>query len=137
MLHFVALFADGVLLGVGPDLIGLDAIRTWAVARAAMRERTSRHVCTNLRLLPVSDDEVHGTVILTIYRHDGPDPGDARPFMVGDYDDIYRRGPDGTWRFARRRVVQVRLTGSRRGPIGRAKRQIKAWRSGSDLRITP
>ena len=44
---------DGALFGVGPDLIGLDAIRTWAVARAAMRERTSRHVCTNLRLVPV------------------------------------------------------------------------------------
>ena len=96
---------DGALFGVGPDLIGLDAIRGWAVARAAMHERTSRHVCTNLRLLPVSADEVHGTVILTVYRHDGPDPGDTRPFMVGDYDDIYRRGPDGTWRFAQRRIT--------------------------------
>ena len=44
-------------------------------------------------------------MILTVYRHDGLDPGDTRPFMVSDYDDIYRRGPDGIWRFARRRIT--------------------------------
>ncbi len=96
---------DGRLLGLGPDLVGLDAIRAWGVSRAAIRERTSRHVCTNLRLVPVSADEIHGTVILTVYRYDGPDPGDTRPFMVGDYDDIYRRGADGAWRFAQRRIT--------------------------------
>ena len=96
---------DGRLFGGGPDLIGLDAIRAWSVRRAAMRERTSRHVCTNLRLTRVSDDEVRGTGILTLYRRDGPGPGDATPLLVGDYDDIYRRGADGTWRFAERRIT--------------------------------
>ena len=96
---------DGQMFGVGPDLIGLDAIRAWSVTRAAMHERTSRHVCTNLRLQQISDDEVHGTVILTVYRRDGPGPGKATPLLVGDYDDIYRRVADETWRFARRRVT--------------------------------
>ncbi len=96
---------DGSMHGVGPDLIGRDAIAAWSVNRAAMRDRVSRHVCTNFRLVPVADDEVHGTLILTVFRHDGVGQRVTLPFMVGDCEDIYRRGDDGTWRIARRRIT--------------------------------
>ena len=96
---------DGSLHGVGPDLVGRDAIAAWSVNRAAMRDRVSRHVCTNFRLVPVSDDEVHGTSILTVFRHDGAGQRGTTPFMVADCDAVYRRGDDGTWRIARRRLT--------------------------------
>ncbi len=96
---------DGKMLGVGPDLVGREAIAVWSEKRAAMRDRTSRHCCTNLRLVPVSEHEVRGTMILTVFRHDGTGSGPALPLLVGDYDDLYRRGADGTWRFAERRIT--------------------------------
>ena len=98
---------DGRMLGVGPDLVGRDAIAAWSVKRAAMHERVSRHVCTNLRLMPVGESEARGTLILTVFRHDGASPRATTPFMVGDYEDIYRRGDDGTWRFAERRINTI------------------------------
>ena len=95
---------DARVLGIGPDKIGQAAIQTWAAERAAMTERRSRHVQSNLRLAPVSGDECRGTVVLTLYRHDGPGKAAAVPLMIGEYEDAYRRGPDGTWRFAERRL---------------------------------
>ncbi len=96
---------DGKMYGVGPDLIGRDAIAAWSLSRAAMRDRVSRHVCTNLRLVPVSEDEVHGTSILAVFRHDGPGARPTVPFMVGDCEDVFRRGADGAWRIAERRMT--------------------------------
>lgn len=95
---------DGVMTGVGPDLIGQAAIRQWGIGRAAMLERTSRHFCANLRLRRESDHTVRGTVLLTVYRHDGPSVGSPVPFGVAEYNDVYRLGPDGHWRFAERRL---------------------------------
>ena len=69
-----------------------------------MTERRSRHVQSNLRLVPVSAIECRGTVVLTLYRHDGPGKAEPAPLMVAEYDDVYRKGPDGTWRFAERRL---------------------------------
>ncbi len=100
-----ALFAnDGRLLGIGPDRVGQAAIQAWAAEREAMTERRSRHVQTNLRLVPVSEMECRGTVVLTLYRHDGPGKADPAPLLVAEYDDTYRRGSDGAWRFAERRL---------------------------------
>ncbi len=96
---------EGRLLGLGEDIVGRAAIAAWGERRAAMRERTTRHVCTNLRLTHESPGRVRGTVLLTVYRHDGPPPRPATPFMVGDFEDIYERGQDGSWRIAERRLV--------------------------------
>ena len=43
---------NGRLLGVGDPLEGRAAITAWRARRAAMRGRTSRHVCGNPRLAP-------------------------------------------------------------------------------------
>ena len=94
---------DGRVLGIGPDKVGRAAIAEWADARQAMDGRQSRHVQTNLRLAPASGETVSGTVVLTLYRHDGPGKAPSAPVLVGEYADLYAKGPDGTWRFAERR----------------------------------
>lgn len=96
---------DGRLLGVGPDKVGRAAVAAWADQREAMTDRRSRHVQTNLRLGPAPGGTVRGTVVLTLYRHDGPEPGSPAPLLVGEYDDAYAKGADGQWRFAERRLT--------------------------------
>ncbi|NWG22988.1 MAG: nuclear transport factor 2 family protein [Pseudorhodoplanes sp.] len=98
---------DGRLIGLGPDMVGREAIKAWGLARAAMTERTSRHVCTNLRLVDRGDGTVEGHAILTVYRHDGTQPGHPLPFAVADYADVYRLGDDGHWRFGERKLATV------------------------------
>jgi hypothetical protein len=99
------LFAeDGALYGAGPDKRGRAAIAAWAQQRAAMTERRSRHVQSNILLEAAGPDQAQGTVLLTLYRHDGPGPGPATPLLVAEYADRYRRGRDGAWRFAERRL---------------------------------
>ncbi len=98
---------DARLLGVGPDKIGRPAIAQWARTRAAMRDRRSRHVQTNIRLEPEAGDRIRGTVILTLYRHDGPEPGSAAPLLIGEYEDIYVKCADERWRFLERRLSPV------------------------------
>jgi hypothetical protein len=41
---------DGLLIGIGTDKVGRQAIAAWADQRTAMTERRSRHVLTNLTL---------------------------------------------------------------------------------------
>ena len=103
-----ALYTDDArVLGIGPDKIGMAAIQAWADERAAMTGRRSRHVQSGLRLVPVSEEECRGSLVLTLYRHDGPGKADTAPLLVADYDDVYRRGADGAWRFAERRLSVI------------------------------
>ncbi len=96
---------DARLIGLGSDRIGRDAITAWALARAAMSDRTSRHVQTNIRIEPGSGGTMRGTVVLTVYRHDGPGLGSSAPLLIGEYEDIYAQGADGAWRIAERRLT--------------------------------
>lgn len=95
---------DAALYGVGPDKVGRSAIAAWGAERAAMRERRSRHVQSNILIEPISPDTARGFVVLTLYRHDGAGPGSATPFLICEYADRYRKEPDGEWRFAERRL---------------------------------
>ena len=96
---------DARLLGVGAEKSGRDAIGAWAAERAAMTGRRSRHVQSNIRLRPMPGGGVSGTVLLTLYRHDGDGPAPAAPLMVAEYADHYAQVRDGTWRFAERRLT--------------------------------
>lgn len=98
---------DGRMIGVGPDKVGRDAIALWAQERAAQRERRSRHVQTNIRLEADASDRVRGTVVLTLYRHDGPGSGSSAPLLVAEYRDTYRLCADHVWRFEERRLATV------------------------------
>ena len=101
-----ALYAkDARMYGIGPDKAGHAEIAQWANQRAAMTGRRSRHVQSNVLLRAMPDGRVGGTIILTLYRHDGDGAAPALPVMVAEYEDIYERGGDGNWRFAERRLA--------------------------------
>lgn len=99
------LFAeDAVLYGIGPDKIGRAAIAEWGRQRAALTERRSRHLQSNILIEPLSPETARGWVALTLYRHDGPGEGTAMPLLIAEYADHYRKAPDGAWLFAERRL---------------------------------
>lgn len=83
---------------------GRDALRAVYAMRAARGVRTARHLFTNLRLEFVNEREVHGHTILLLYAEDGPPPQPAEANLVSDYQDVYRLGDDGRWRYASRTV---------------------------------
>lgn len=95
---------DGRLYGIGPERKGRDALTRYGTERAAMRDRSARHVCTNLRLMPMDDGRVRGHLVITLYRHDGTSPGPAEPCALADAHDIYARDADGRWKMAERRL---------------------------------
>ena len=106
--HVAELYThDARLYGIGPDKIGRAAIAEWAAAREAMTARQSRHVQTNILLERAEDGHVRGTVVLTLYRHDGQGPRSAAPILIGEYHDLLSREPDGAWRFVERRLVTL------------------------------
>jgi hypothetical protein len=96
---------DARLTGIGPDKIGRRAITQWADQRAAMKERRSRHVQTNIVLEELSPSLIRGTVILTLFRHDGSADAPSAPMLVGEYDDTYALCADGLWRIGERHLT--------------------------------
>jgi hypothetical protein len=90
----------------GDTAKGIAAIGERLRRRAAMQQRTSRHVIGNLRLLPESDTSVRGSWILTLYRTDGA-ADSAVPHMVCDVEDTYTLTAEQVWKIASRRVVPV------------------------------
>jgi SnoaL-like domain len=69
--------------------------------------RISRHVCCNLLVNVIDENNATGVVYLTLYRHDGEPgrrsaPSDV-PNIVGEYRDTFVRTANG-WRFKRRDV---------------------------------
>lgn len=100
------LFAeDAVLRGIGPDKLGRAAIAEWGRQRAALSERRSRHLKSNVLIEPLSLETARGWGALTLYRHDGAGEGPAVPLLVAEYADHYRQAPDGAWLFAERRLT--------------------------------
>lgn len=101
--------ADGRWEGTGLVLEGGDAIRTWFTKREGLTRRVSRHLCVNVAVDVLGDEEARSSCILVNYRHDRaegdltlPAPA-AVPKFVGECHDRFRRTDDG-WRFASRRV---------------------------------
>ncbi len=100
---------DGTWEGTDLVLTGREEIRDWFQRREGVTRRVSRHVCTNVGIDVVTDDEAQGLCYLINYRHDRregdttvPVPAD-HPKYVGELRDRFRRTPDG-WRFTRRQV---------------------------------
>ena len=54
-----------------------------------------------------SDREATGSSVCLSFAADGLPPLPARPFLVGDFVDRYRREDDGRWRIAERRIERV------------------------------
>ena len=102
----VELYAeDARIVGIGPDKVGRSQIAAWAQQRAAMHERRSRHSQTNIRLEALAPDRIAGTVLLTLYRHDGEGPRPAAPLLVGEFVDVYVKDGDGRWLIGKRELL--------------------------------
>jgi len=96
---------EAALHGIGPDKLGRPAIAEWARQRAAMTPRRSCHVHGNILIEPEGEAQARGTVIVTLYRHDGEGEAPATPLLIGEYADRYCRQADGRWLFAERRFA--------------------------------
>jgi len=90
----------------GQRTVGREAIRAAYANREDRGVRTVRHIFTNLRLTIDSAEAAHGTTILLLFAGDGPPLLPARPMIVQDYVDEYRR-EDGEWRFAARETHRL------------------------------
>lgn len=100
---------DGVWEGPGLVMRGRAEILAGFGRRQEVTRRVSRHVCTNVAIDVVADDEAVGIAYLVNFRHDrreGDDPTAPAPAglpkYVGEYHDRFVRTADG-WRFAARR----------------------------------
>ena len=75
--------------------------------RVAKGPRTSRHVYSGLRIEIESETEATGASVCLSFAADGLPPLPAKPFLVADFIDRYRRDVDGRWRFAERHIERV------------------------------
>jgi ketosteroid isomerase-like protein len=75
--------------------------------RAAKGPRTSRHLLSGLRVSIESATVATGSSVCLSFAADGEPPLPARPFLVADFEDRYRRDEDGRWRFAERHIHRV------------------------------
>jgi hypothetical protein len=99
---------DGQWLSPEIKMIGKEQIKNGFALRQANAARMSRHVCNNLLVDVIDEDNAEGVVYLTLYRHDGEagrkiSPMDGQPVLVGEYRDRFVRTDDG-WRFSKREI---------------------------------
>ena len=85
---------------------GREAIREAYRQRADRGVRTARHLCTNLRVSMLSENEATGKSIWLIFAEDGPPPHPAVPLLVADVDDVYVR-KNGRWLIRSRHLKDV------------------------------
>ncbi len=84
---------------------GVAAIGAALRRRAAMTQRTSRHVISNFRLTQLTRNEATAAWILTLYRSD-TEKLDPVPLLVADVDDRFVAA-DGAWRIVERKVKPI------------------------------
>jgi uncharacterized protein (TIGR02246 family) len=94
---------DGKMHGIGPTQAGRAALLEYGKKRAQMKERQARHVCSNIRLVEDGPDRIRGSLVITLFRHDGKEMGTADPVAVADANDVYVK-KDGRWRIAERKL---------------------------------
>lgn len=98
---------------------GRAAIRALFERRAAAGVRTCRHLSTGLRLDIESPTAALGTSVCLTFAFDGPPPvTPATPYLVADFDDVYRLCADGRWRVAARHIRRVFTAATNAGPVG-------------------
>ena len=86
---------------------GREAIAKGFSRRQGAARRMSRHVCNNLLVDIVDENNATGFVYLTLFRHDGEpgrsvSPSDV-PDIIGENRDTFVRTAEG-WRFKRREI---------------------------------
>ncbi len=104
-----AVFArDGEFERRGETLAGRDVIRDTLKARPATM--LTRHMCANLAIDVIDENNARGVVSFTVYMHqfaEGEAGGVAPlrdPEAIGEYHDVYVRTDEG-WRIKRRNTT--------------------------------
>ncbi|MGB8423727.1 nuclear transport factor 2 family protein [Paraburkholderia sp.] len=102
------LFCDDATYTSGTRVLrGRDEIRSFFQQRAAIGKRSTRHMFSGVRI------EQHGglvraTSVWMSFAVNGPVPADEVPvYMVADFFDTYKKGPDDKWRILERRIAGV------------------------------
>jgi ketosteroid isomerase-like protein len=105
----VALFTDDAVYSHGSRRsIGKDEIEAFFRSRTAAGPRTARHFCSGLRIVFDDAEAARATSLwLTFAQNGAPPIEDCSPFLVADFNDVYRRGPDGRWRIERRHIEPI------------------------------
>jgi ketosteroid isomerase-like protein len=104
----VDLFTEDALYTHGARVSeGRTAIEQLFRQRVAKGPRTSRHLTSGLRLSIDSATAASGISVCLSFAADGEPPLPAKPFLVADFVDRYRRGDDGRWRIAARHIERV------------------------------
>lgn len=86
--------------------------------RASDAVRTSRHLYSGLRITIHDAANASGTSVCLTFAADGPPPHPATPLLVADFDDRYRLGTDGRWRFLERHIRRIFVGPANPGPWG-------------------
>ena len=94
---------DGKMHGIGPTQQGRAALLEYGKKRAQMKQRTARHVISNIRLVEDGPDRIRGALVITLFRFDGDKMGTADPVAIADANDTYVK-KDGRWRIAERKL---------------------------------
>ena len=113
--------ADGVYQLGGQLLEGRGQIRAFYRARREQGHRTSRHLFSNLRVVPEGVRRVRCDSVLTLYAADGEPPYPAAPIAIADYRDTCVLEDDGQWRFRERRTAII---------FGEVPHRITQWTAG-------
>jgi hypothetical protein len=99
--------------------VGGDGIRKDFGIRQRKIPRVSRHVCTNISITVISDEEAIGLTYFTLYRDKVSSKSkfarSSAPTMVGEYHDRFVLTEAG-WRFASRKVKTTFLKLKRAKP---------------------
>lgn len=113
----VDLFAEDALYTHGERRSeGRSAIEALFRRRLAGGPRTSRHLCSGLRIDIESATRARGTSVCLSFAADGLPPLPAVPFLVADFEDVYVCAADGRWRFQERHIRRVFVGEGNAGP---------------------
>ncbi|MGS2722195.1 nuclear transport factor 2 family protein [Porticoccus sp. GXU_MW_L64] len=120
--QFGSLFTEDALYTHGTRRSeGREAIVEQIRKRTAAGPRTARHMATGLQLTLESSTSARGHSVCMTFARDGEPPIDgAEPFLVADFDDVYR-WEDGRWLIQERHITRIFVGAGNTGPIGQNK----------------
>ncbi len=99
--------------------VGRAEIRAVFDRRALAGVRTCRHMSANLILHIDSHSSARGSSVCMTFAFDGPPPiTPATPYLVADFEDVYRLCADGKWRIAGRDIRRIFTAAGNPGPVG-------------------
>jgi len=97
---------DAVVDRTGTIIRGKSALSAWLDSRP--QDTVTRHICTNIDIVPNGPAAAEGLTYFTFYKADG---GAAvceldGPDLIGEYRDSFVLTPQG-WKFQKRKIVVI------------------------------